>query len=180
MTTETTTKHDPAEIMAEVARLAKSVRAITEVSQLAGNYQINPARVMPGDTMCIQNLEGASEVSVDGDNVIVRLKYEFRARREADGPLEEGTPIKSPAVRVSAQFRVVYEIPDAEPASEQVLQAFGETNGRLTVTPYWREWLSSCTSRAGLPPYVAPPLNIAKRLASVARQAATESESSSE
>lgn len=55
-----------------------------------------------------------------------------------------------------AAFVARYQIQPGPTPSKADLLAFAEMNGRLTLTPYWREFLDASLRRAGIPPIMAP------------------------
>lgn len=75
-----------------------------------------------------------------------------------------GTPEKPDApgaafVQVDARFKVIYDLNPGEVFSDDDANAFANINGTLNVHPFFREYVHSTLSRAGLSPFLLPPFN---------------------
>lgn len=67
-------------------------------------------------------------------------------------------------------FMAIYSIAEGDEPSTEGANAFGELNGRFNLMPYWREYVTACLGRAGLPQFIVPPLNAAKRIAALKKR----------
>ena len=62
-------------------------------------------------------------------------------------------------LQIQANFVLDYSIDQSAldiAASDQYAEAFGKINGIFNVWPYWREYVQSVSTRAGLPPPTMP------------------------
>lgn len=66
-------------------------------------------------------------------------------------------------VRCRCRFELEYSLPPGAGVSEKEVKAFSKTNALLNAWPYWREFVHSMASRAGMPPLVAPLLKMVPR-----------------
>lgn len=70
---------------------------------------------------------------------------------------EEESPFDADVrMYVEAGYMVRYILSAGPKPSDDELQKFAEVNGRLNITPYWREFLDTSLRRAGLPAIMAP------------------------
>ena len=60
---------------------------------------------------------------------------------------------------IEGVYRADYQLVATPTMSQESLEAFAEINGQLTITPYWREFVSAALSRSGLPPLMIPVFN---------------------
>jgi hypothetical protein len=152
----------------EAIELSRRVRSIQSIVQLRGRFEYQAERTV--DRLFPTLLERPARARLDGTSARVTLDFLFEAW-ETESQRDAGND--SPVIVVDAEFLVQYEMADGEVVSEAGLQAFGEINGRFNLTPYWREYLTACLGRAGLPPFVVPPLNAVKRIAAAKRREST-------
>lgn len=66
-----------------------------------------------------------------------------------------GEPAKK-VVEIGLRLRASYRLPPDLTVLPGEIKAFAMSNGMLNVWPYWREFVQSITSRAGLPPLTVP------------------------
>ncbi len=74
--------------------------------------------------------------------------------------LIKGIVSTRPVMEVRARISAIYSVPEAHRFSNEQAEAFAESNGRLNVWPYWREFVQSATARAGFPPLTLPPFRV--------------------
>lgn len=145
-------------------RLAVHVQRIDSVVQSRGRFEIErwPDK---HDVLVPLNVLDPVQIRVEGD----RVKAEVRFSGEF---FRHGIPESEPGARVfiaEAVYVAVYTLEPESPRefAEADLQAFLAINVPMNLVPFWREFVHSATSRAGLPPYAAPifnPFKIAKSL----------------
>ena len=68
-------------------------------------------------------------------------------------------------LQIEAEFLLDYSLRKEIPVSEEIASAFGKMNGIYNVWPYWREYVQSVSSRAGMPPVALPLMTSASMLA---------------
>lgn len=147
--------------------IAMRVERITDIVQLRGVFERIPSQleeVLIPEFLPIQ----AKGQMIGNSELGVTLLFGFIARsQDSGGPdsqSRQGKRKSSSAVDENADVRVVVEagyiaryVLSAGPKpSDAEIQKFAEINGRLNLTPYWREFLDSSLRRAGLPPVLAP------------------------
>jgi hypothetical protein len=102
------------------------------------------------------NLGFAVKVAPDRKAMVVL--YQCSAAGVDNDKPESTAPENSPLV-VNATFQATYFIdPDADLQDAQ-LEIYVATVGAMEIWPYWREFISSMTSRMGIPTLMAPPLH---------------------
>lgn len=62
--------------------------------------------------------------------------------------------------RLTAQFRLVYDLELTQPPAQGDLNQFANWNAVFNAWPYWREYLSSTLNRARLPYYLVPVMGV--------------------
>ncbi len=62
--------------------------------------------------------------------------------------------------RLTAQFRLVYDLELTQPPEREDLNQFANWNAVFNAWPYWREYLSSTLNRARLPYYLVPVMGV--------------------
>ncbi|MEV0136852.1 hypothetical protein AB0H83_51565 [Dactylosporangium sp. NPDC050688] len=62
-------------------------------------------------------------------------------------------------VTIDVSFAALYQVKDAERATESHLRRFGETRLMLHVIPFLREFLANMTNRLGIPTFYLPLLS---------------------
>jgi len=67
---------------------------------------------------------------------------------------------KSKVFDSTCKFVVEYSYPGGIEFTPGELRAFAHTNALLNTWPYWREYIQSMAARAGLPPLIAPLLQV--------------------
>jgi preprotein translocase subunit SecB len=92
------------------------------------------------------------KVRSDGKRIsatTVELTFDFTLIGDVGEPASRAVDI---SLRLNASYRIPAEVA-TEPSD---IKAFARSNGMLNVWPYWREFVQSTTSRAGLPPLTVP------------------------
>ncbi len=85
-----------------------------------------------------------------GDGATLGCLFRFAAL-----PAEDPAPY-----RLIAHFRILYAVSGDGPLDDSDVEAFVFWNGMFNCWPYWREYLSSTTNRAGLPRFVLPVIGV--------------------
>jgi hypothetical protein len=67
--------------------------------------------------------------------------------------------------RMEAEYLLNYKVRKDIPIPDEVASAFGKMNGIHNVWPYWREYVQSVSTRAGMPPITLPLMTGASMLA---------------
>jgi hypothetical protein len=77
----------------------------------------------------------------------MRLYFDLRVkgRREDDVLLD-----------IAGRLEAIYKLPPDESPTANQIKAFAKSNGMLNVWSYWREFVQSATTRAGLAPLTLP------------------------
>jgi preprotein translocase subunit SecB len=83
--------------------------------------------------------------SVDNSSLTILLDLVLRGFRE-----------ESVLLDISARIEAVYSVSQDSSFSEYQLRFFAKANGMLNVWPYWRDFVQSSVTRAGLPPLTLP------------------------
>lgn len=150
------------DVMAEVLSLGPKIRAITEVRQVGGSFRVDSACLSGGMHNLQITQEFRSKAAIEGSVATVFMTLLNRALRtpEEPGTSEvKGADGQAAMIEIEAVFIIRYELSDAPDVSEAAVEAFGQINGRFNLTAYWREFVHSCCSRAGLPPIPVEPFN---------------------
>lgn len=158
------------------------VERIADIVQVRGIFERIPA---PQEEVLIPEfLPIEARGQMIGDTELgVTLIFGFIARAdESGGRRSEGDRAKGKASRRgdddNANLRIVVEAgyvaryvlsPGSKP-SDADIQKFAEINGRLNLTPYWREFLDASLRRAGLPPVLAPVVKSPKQPAATGQK----------
>ena len=101
-------------------------------------------------TIQVQSVEETSALIVDGNYLLRVIALDEAAATDgSDEP--PGEEILHLSFKLAAHFSL--EEPDTEPKqfSDDELDSFGETTGRLALHPYAREFVADITGRMGLP-----------------------------
>lgn len=154
---------------ADPSAIAMRVERIADIIQVRGIFERVPAAQPESLTPEFLPIHASAQMLSDTD-VGITLILGFIARaKTADTATSE--PVKSrkspkaeaesgidPDVRmyVEAGYVLRYVLSPGPKPTDAELQKFAEVNGRLNVTPYWREFLDTSLRRAGLPPVLAP------------------------
>lgn len=147
-----------------IGKNAGRVRAIESVAQVNGSFTVDLDRAKDGLTVSISELPSSAVIA--GENVLVSVGYKFRAD-PSDG---EAAKSDEPAVLVEASYLLTYRFEKADELGREDLFLFAEINGRFNANAYWREYLTACLARAGLPPFFVPPFNAAARIEKFRRE----------
>jgi preprotein translocase subunit SecB len=83
----------------------------------------------------------------DGEKL--RCEFSFALNATHENP-------DSKPMEILLTLEATYKVPIEITFSAKQVKAFATTNGMLNVWPYWREFVQSVTSRAGLPPLTLP------------------------
>lgn len=157
---------------------SRRVRSIESVVQSSGRFRVDP-RGEEGK-LSASLLEQPAIVRQEDETIIVlSLFFAFRATPLAEDESADSSVEEPTVVEVDASYEVKYHLSEGDPVSDEDLQAFGDINGRLNLTPYWREYLHDCLSRAGLPPFLVPTFNAAARIAQLKQESRENQEQSS-
>lgn len=147
-----------------IGELATRVRAIQGVQQLSGSFLLAPPSVST-DTFIVELAEPSVMcVDTDANRLSVGIHYKFEASPIDPNDDPESSERSEPNVFVEAQFVVHYDFERPADLTDEERSVFGRINGNLNVYPYWREFLSSCLGRAGLPAFMLPPFNAAAKI----------------
>lgn len=155
-----TTRND-----ADPSAIAMRVERIANILQLRGIFERQLGTA--GELLMPEFLpiEVATQLISDTELAIV-LTLGFVAR--VQGPSTPTTPPPNPPTTddaeldadvrmyVEASYFIEYTLAPGPTPTDAELQKFALINGRLNVTPYWREFLDSSLRRAGLPTVLAP------------------------
>lgn len=98
-----------------------------------------------------ENVAFALVTKADGRKDGEHLQCEFNFALNATHEDPDSKPME-----ILLTLEATYTIPGEIKFSARQLRAFANTNGMLNVWPYWREFVQSITSRAGLPPLTLP------------------------
>lgn len=153
----------------DATKCSRRVRSIESIVQSIGRFKVD-VEDTAGKLSASLVEQPAIVQQKDDTTVVVVLFFAFRATPIADDESADSSVEASPVVKVDASYEVQYRLAKGEPISNEDLQAFGDINGRLNLTPYWREYLHDCLSRAGLPPFLIPPFNAAARIAQLKKE----------
>ena len=160
-------------------KCSRRVRSIESILQSSGRLKVDVEET--SEKFSASLLERPAIVQqTDDTTVVVVLVFAFKATpiAEDEDKSADSSVEASPTVEVDASYRIQYRLTKGDPVSDEDLQAFGDINGRLNLTPYWREYLHDCLSRAGLPPYLLPPFNAAARIAQLKQESRENQEQS--
>jgi hypothetical protein len=83
----------------------------------------------------------------DGERLDCEFSFTLNATHES---------LDSKPMEILLTLEATYKVPSEITFSPKQVRAFAKTNGMLNVWPYWREFVQSVTSRAGLPPLTLP------------------------
>ena len=83
----------------------------------------------------------------DGEKLQCEFNFTLNAAHESPD---------SRRIEILLTLEATYKVPSEITVSSEQIRAFAATNGMLNVWPYWREFVQSITSRAGLPPLTLP------------------------
>jgi len=159
MTSEADQQKHPIE---RLGAIASRVRSIRDLIQVSGRFVFERDLTHP---MSVNLGERPVACEMAGNTVRVWVGYTFRANRSmGDATVAAGSTSEQPLIDIEATFLITYEFSDGEKLSDEELRVFGEVNGNLNATAYWREFLNNCLGRAGLPPFVVPPFNAVARI----------------
>lgn len=166
MTTNPTTTPADApkvpDVMAEVLSLGPKIRAITEVRQVSGSFRVDISCFSGGMQHLQIKQDFHSKTAIEGHVatvVMTLLNTAVRAPVESEASEVAANEARPSMIEIEAAFFIRYELSDAPVVSEAAAEAFGQINGRFNLTAYWREFVHSCCSRAGLPPIPVEPFN---------------------
>lgn len=141
---------------------AAKVADLTSLKSIA-LMELATARRLRADA---ESLPEALEVRISAEanqhesSIEVFFGLELQARYE-DTPKE--TPRDELPLFVAARYRLHYEVADSHvKLSKADIEAFAEQTSLYNVWPYWRELLTSLTSRMAIPPLSVPLLSSVK------------------
>jgi hypothetical protein len=83
-------------------------------------------------------------------NVIIEFKFQCSSPEAEDG--EPGEP----ALTLTSTFLLVYALNADVDIEAECFTHFANLNGAYNAWPYWREFVQSATTRAGLPGVIVP------------------------
>lgn len=148
-------------------RVSKRVIRIENVVLTRGEYSFDLDTIPDHLTVTPPLVETGVE-RCDVDFVSVWAHFRFKATEQREDDPSDPSPIGN--IIASARFRSDYRLREGSEFSEAEAEAFAALNGRLNLTPYWREFLHNCLSRSGVPPYLVPPFNALDRLKELRRE----------
>jgi hypothetical protein len=151
---------------ADPSAIAMRVERIANILQLRGIFERQPGT--PEEVLVPEFLpiEVAPQLISDTELVIVlTLGFVARAQNHTTSPAaaadassaqDEAALEADVRMYVEASYFIQYTLATGPTPTAAELQKFALINGRLNVTPYWREFLDSSLRRAGLPSILAP------------------------
>jgi hypothetical protein len=155
VTTQLPTTGDPSAIAMRVDR-------ILEIVQIRGVFERLPSTEVEVLVPEFRPIQATGKMLSDSE-LGIRLVFGFVARVEQkdDSQATDAGGDVSGAnhdirVFVEAAFLARYALGPGECPDAADVQKFAEVNGKVNLTPYWREFLDSAFRRAGLPPIYAP------------------------
>jgi len=147
------------------AAVVARVKSIAQIIQARGSFNRFP--IAPEEVEGGFAKPTARARSLPSNKLLVQvdMAYEATAKRSGDGPRADGqvpesNPDRDLVMKVEATFIVIYELSEGAPSTDGDLQSFAQANGVFNVTPFWREYLSNCFARAGMPPVVVPTMKL--------------------
>lgn len=151
------------------AAIARRVDVIEQITQIGGRFQQFPVKLVESIDVALGKPLTRSEM-VDDSHLTVLVEQTLELR-SSSGNAEESTSRIDDAdevdkatdatlFRVAASFLILYRLKPGNKPSAEELEAFADQNGVFSVTPYWREFVSNCLSRAGLPPLMVPVMKV--------------------
>jgi len=161
----TPVRPQPASQAADPSSVARRIERVLDIVQVRGIFERTPG--LPDELLKPEFYNPPPTVELLDDGVLyVMLEFGFAAFSNPPNlaPMSVKRTAKQAIkpqrrMAVEAGFVVAYHLKSGEPLSKTALDAFAHHNGRLTLTPYWREFLDSSLRRAGFPPLLAPAFN---------------------
>ncbi len=154
---------------ADPSAIAMRVERIADIVQVRGIFERVPAAQPESLTTEFLPIHASAQMLSDTDvGISLILGFIARAKAADAAPSEPVKSRKSPKtgaeggtdadvrMYVEAGYVLRYVLTPGPKPTDAELQKFAEVNGRLNVTPYWREFLDTALRRAGLPPVLAP------------------------
>lgn len=166
--TDTTTSKPTPTLQSQVLALAQQVRAVRDVVQSRGSFSFDIDRVIAEPQLFVTPTETDKPITVLKDNtilVIIEFGVQAFVSKTPDADDPDAKPYTGNAIiEVFAAYSIQYDLANTPSVSQEVLDAFGRINATFNLTAYWREFVHSCCSRAGVPPMPVPPYNGAKAI----------------
>jgi preprotein translocase subunit SecB len=115
-------------------------------------------------TRCKVSIDVDEPIS-ESNQVSLALKVKADGKKTSESSLEltfdfmltgdvgEGS---NKGISITLRLNGAYRFPPDLVIEPFDIKAFAKSNGMLNVWPYWREFVQSITSRAGLPPLTVP------------------------
>lgn len=88
--------------------------------------------------------------------VLAKLYLEVIDEETAEADTNGDAFVKDPFVLVTAEFELLYKLPEEFEATDEELEAFASLNGVFNAWPYFREFVQSMITRMGLPVITIP------------------------
>lgn len=79
---------------------------------------------------------------------------------------------QAPALRVQAEYEVVYQLPPDATFEEKELTHFAQLNGTMNLWPYWRELVHTAAARVGIGSITMPVYRVKPKVVEVRDPAA--------
>lgn len=98
-----------------------------------------------------ENIAMAVSTMASGQHAGEKIECSFSFTLNATHESADAKPLE-----ISLTLEATYKVPPELTFSNKQIDDFASTNGMLNVWPYWREFVQSITSRAGLPPLTLP------------------------
>jgi hypothetical protein len=161
---------NPTPVPRSPAKVAMRVRDIQAILQSKGRFELVQQTEPPIDlaqSAIYPKIAANTRHHRSDPTLLVEVDYTFQA---ASIPLNAPDPdaafVTAPRVfDIEASFAVVYELDSFNGLEAADFDVFARVNGLLNTMPYWREFVHTACSRAGLPPFPIPPFNPAKQFA---------------
>lgn len=134
-----------------------------QVKTLMSSVTINDVSMVRCQSQRVDSLVDEVKLSIrysaqgerSTDKKFVRTIVNFRL----DGR-QKNEEKSEPVLFIEATFQAVYDIPENISADKNTLQAFADMNGTFNLWPYWREFVSSISTRIGLPALIVPSFRV--------------------
>ncbi|HLA86324.1 MAG TPA: hypothetical protein VJL29_16175 [Thermoguttaceae bacterium] len=158
---ENVTKNDPVILMMPVARAARiqNLRMLQASMKRGEDEDVRfPLRVE-------NQIRTGSRLNREVNTVIGIVGVRMLAtsvEEDSTDNVARAVGESEPAIEVSSEYQLTYEISDISQFSDEQLHAFGCINGLYHAWPYWREYVQSCIARMGLPSFIVPVLTVAE------------------
>lgn len=153
------------DVATESLMLVNRVQRIIAIAQISGDYWFERNAILShlsaGKRMNVRQIRADSTAVLDEKR---RLAVAFEFVLQGLVHDENEQPTNEVVLQVQARFEIHYQLSDGAPPSDEAIQAFGKVNAQFNLTAFWREYVHSCFTRAGLPAFDIPPFNATKAL----------------